>query len=86
MKLNSIASNMTEVTFNLKSKRLDGEGENTVSILFSYKTPVAGWDEQGAFRTGQHYSSTTTKHINKYFGSKDIGRTVAQSYINELTT
>jgi len=42
--------------------------------LFSYDTPVAGWDDKGAFRTLEHYSATTTKHINKYLGGKDIGR------------
>jgi hypothetical protein len=53
-------------------------------ILFSYKTPVAGWDDCGAFRTEGFYSVTTSKHINKYFGAKDIGRKVPQSYIEKL--
>ena len=73
MKLKTIASNMTELNF------------NGVSIMFSYKTPVAGWDNQGAFRTSEHYSPTTLKHINKYLGKdKDIARKVSQSYINSL--
>jgi len=73
MKLKTIASNMTELNF------------NGVSIMFSYKTPVAGWDNQGAFRTSEHYSPTTSKHINKYLGKdKDIARKVSQSYINSL--
>ena len=36
-------------------------------VLFSYSTPVAGRNEDGVFKTSKWYSSTTTKHINKYF-------------------
>ena len=71
MELKQIAVNMSEVT-------IDG-----VSVLFSYETPVAGWDNEGAFRTDQHYSATTTRHINKYLG-KGVGRTVAQEYIDTM--
>lgn len=72
MKLNPIKSNMTELEVNGNS------------ILFSYKTPVAGYDDQGAFRTSKWYSMTTTKHINQYLGGKDVGRVVEQSYIEGL--
>ena len=72
LKLTQLASNMTELEF------------DSVSILFSYKTPVAGWDNDGAFRTSEHYSATTTKHVNKYLGGKDVGRKVDQSYIDNL--
>ena len=72
MKLKQIGSNMTELTV------------NGTSILFSYETPVAGYDNQGAFRTDQHYSSTTTKHINKYLGGKYVGRILEQSAIYKL--
>lgn len=72
MKINPIKSNMTELEVNGNS------------ILFSYKTPVAGYDDQGAFRTSEWYSMTTTKHINQYLGGKDIGRVVEQSYIEGL--
>ena len=41
-------------------------------------------DDKGAFRTLQHYSATTTKHINKYLGGKDIGRGLSQVAINEM--
>ena len=54
------------------------------SILFSYSTPVAGWDENGAFRTDEKFSVTTSKHINKYLGGKDVGRVVEQSWIEGL--
>jgi len=69
----SIASNMTEVKTN-----------NGEYVLFSYSTPVAGYDEKGAFRTNVWYSMTTTKHINKYLEGKDVGRVVEQDYINSL--
>ena len=72
MKLNPVGSNMNEVV-------VDGK-----SILFSYKTPVAGWDDQGAFRTDEFFSVTTSKHINKYLGGKDVGRKVEQTYIEGL--
>ena len=40
--------------------------ENGSHILFSYETPVAVSTVDGLFVTDQHYSSTTTKHINKW--------------------
>ncbi len=72
MKLRQVKSNVTELTI----------GETT--IMFSYQTPVAGYDNQGAFRTGQHYSVTTSRQINQYLGGKEVGRTVSQDYINSL--
>lgn len=72
LNLKKVGSNMTEL-----------EVGNT-SILFSYQTPVAGWDDQGAFRSSDWFSTTTTKHINKYLGGKDIGRVVDQKYIENL--
>ena len=71
MKLRQVKSNVTELTI----------GDTT--IMFSYQTPVAGYDDQGAFRTDQHYSVTTTRQINQYLG-KGVGRTVSQEYINSL--
>lgn len=72
MKLRQIKSNVTELTL-----------DNT-TIMFSYETPVAGYDEHGAFRTDTKYSVTTSRQINQYLGGKDIGRTVPQDYINQL--
>lgn len=72
MKINQIASNMTE----LKT--------HCATVLFSYQTPVAGYDAQGPFRTDCKYSVTTTKHINKYLGGATVGREVSQEFINEL--
>lgn len=72
MKLRQVKSNVTELTI------------GGTTIMFSYQTPVAGYDDQGAFRTDQRYSVTTTRQINQYLGGKDIGRTVSQDYINSL--
>ena len=72
MKLRQVKSNVTELTI----------GKTT--IMFSYQTPVAGYDDQGAFRTDQHYSVTTSRQINQYLGGKEVGRTVSQEYINSL--
>jgi|TARA_Y100001938_G_C7899716_1_gene334021 hypothetical protein len=72
LNLVNIGSNMTELRV------------GSTSIMFSYQTPVAGYDDKGAFRTKAWYSSTTTKHINKYLGGRDVGREVDQSYIEGL--
>ena len=74
VKVKPIGSNMTEV-----SSLTDGL---IYSFLYSYQTPVAGWDHRGAFRTAQKYSATTTKQINKYLGGKEIGREVPQTYVD----
>jgi len=72
MKLRQVKSNVTELTIG-----------DTV-IMFSYQTPVAGYDEEGAFRTDRKYSVTTSRQINQYLGGKEVGRTVPQDYINWL--
>ena len=72
MKLRQIKSNVTELIIDDKT------------IMFSYQTPVAGYDDQGAFRTEQKYSVTTSRQINQYLGGKNVGRTVTQDYINQL--
>ena len=72
MKIKQIASNMTEATV------------NNITLLYSYETPVAGYDDKGAFRTDEKFSSTTSKHINKYLGGKDVGRTIPQADIEGM--
>ena len=74
MQLKQIGSNMTELSL-----------ADNLSILFSYETPVAGWDQDGSFKTEQFYSRTTSKHINKYFAGQTDPRLVSQDYINQLT-
>jgi len=45
---------------------------------------VAGYDEHGAFRTDEKFSVTTSKHINKYLGGKDVGRVIPQASIEGM--
>jgi hypothetical protein len=74
MQLKNIGSNMTELSL-----------ADNQYVLFSYETPVAGWDKDGPFRTSQFYSVTTSKHINKYFNEFDPpARIVPQYYIHLL--
>tara|TARA_R110002020_G_scaffold102952_2_gene241265 strand:+ start:1611 stop:1868 length:258 start_codon:yes stop_codon:yes gene_type:complete len=36
-------------------------------VFFSYETPVAGFDKVlGWWKTSEHYSKTTTKHVTAY--------------------
>jgi hypothetical protein len=58
MKLNPVKSNMTEIE------------TGKITILFSYKTPVAyRVNETGEyFKTDKHWSVTTSRHINQWIG------------------
>jgi len=71
MKRSKIGSNMSVLNM------------GSTAILFSYDTPVAGYDHEGAFKTAQWYSSTTTRHVNKYTAG-DQARVVEQVYIDKL--
>lgn len=54
-KLSPVGSNQTEI-----------EHDNGVTVLFSYSTPVAAFvPGKGALVTNHHYSTTTSRHINK---------------------
>ena len=77
LRLKQIGSNKTELTYR-------NENGEDISILYSYETPVAGYCEQGAFRTDEKFSVTTSKQINKYLGGKDVGRVVPQAWIESL--
>ena len=57
MKLKPIASNLTEL-------QIASDVEFAPRIAFSYQTPVAGFDEFGAFKTDKNFSPTTSKHID----------------------
>ena len=86
MKLHSFATNRTLLTFD------DGS-----EVFFSYQAPVAGYSKKlGYIKTNRWYSSTTTRHINRYFNDvwkysnlvgfdpDDDVKTVDQSVINNL--
>ena len=49
--------------------------------VLALTTAVAGWDDEGAFRTAKYWSSTTTRHINKYLGGIEA-REISQEEIN----
>jgi hypothetical protein len=81
LKLRQIASNMTEIQI--------PNGEDVKYILFSYETPVAGHMNGEPFKTSKYWSSTTTRHINKYFRDvwnvdPDTVRTIPQEQIDAL--
>jgi len=80
MKLHSFATNRTLLTFD------DG-----TEVFFSYETPVAGYSNTlGYVKTKSWYSSTTTRHVNRYLNEYgDVPNpnsipTVDQSVINNL--
>lgn len=55
-----------------------------LEVLFSYETPVAGYQRnEGYFRTDTKHSPTTSRHINKYIGAHSF-RTVPQASIELL--
>ena len=73
MKLTSFATNRTLLSF------ADG-----TEVFFSYSTPVAGYKPNiGYVKTNQWYSSTTTRHINKYLDD-NFALNVEQDTINNL--
>ena len=74
--LTPIAANQTEVeTANAR-------------IFFSYKTPVAAYVfGRGFVRTENFYSTTTSRHINKWIGvdaKTDTTEKVSQDFLNSL--
>lgn len=74
MKLKPLASNLTQLDL------------QNVTVYFSYKTPVAGCDQNGEFfRTSVNYSATTNKHIRKALGRfYDDARVITPKQIEEL--
>ena len=73
MKLTPIAKNQNIVTYS------DG-----TEVFFSYETPVAGYHpDLGYVRTKDWYSSTSTRHINKWLSNVESTE-VAQHVINNL--
>ena len=73
MKLTPIAANRNVITYN-----------NGSEVFFSYSTPVAGYSpSNGYFKTDRWYSSTTTRHINKYLDNVNATE-VSQETINNL--
>jgi hypothetical protein len=73
MKLNNLGVNQVEIT----------KSDGTV-VFFSYNTPVAAFvPGVGYIRTEKHWSSTTSKHINKWLDGRPAP-TFPQSYFDSL--
>ncbi len=71
MRLSPIGSNMTEI-----------ETDNA-RVLFSYRTPVAAYIfGEGFVKTSTWYSTTTSRHINKW-GARDA-KEVDQKILDAL--
>ena len=83
MKLNPIKANMTELTVERECCSVT----SVYKILFSYETPVAYTVNTPSgrlwFRTKEHYSRTTTKHINSWL-PKDLAEEVEQYVIDDV--
>jgi len=77
MEIFETGSNYTIVLFNNENKG--------VYVLFSYKTPVAYNDVNGFNVTEQYFSSTTTKHINKFLNGANY-KIVKQEKIDNITS
>ena len=79
MKLTPIANN----------QHIDSYPDGT-EVFFSYSTPVAGYHpDLGYVRTIEWYSTTTTRHINKYLAANNHNldctfESVSQHVINNL--
>ena len=73
MQLTPIAANQTQVNLN------DG-----TQVFFSYKTPVAAYvPELGYVRTVKKWSTTTSRHINKWLEGV-IATEVSQDILDNL--
>ena len=72
MKLRQIASNMTQLDLN-----------NGYQVLFSYETPVACLSDNGYYRTSTQWSSTTSRHINKWLDGV-LAKEQPQQFFDEL--
>ncbi len=74
MNLRPIASNMTELELN-----------GGITVLFSYKTPVAAClPGKGWYRTEKRWSVTTSKHIGKWLDGVKAEEK-PQSFFDNLT-
>ena len=83
LRVNNIGSNMTEIQIGDYSHTGEKFRWN-VHILFSYKTPVAGYCPEGFFYTDEYFSKTTSRHINKYFQMNGITKADADQVPQDL--
>ena len=75
MKVKSIGANQTEVTLS-----------NGDQVFFSYETPVAAIVGGLSYKTEKKFSTTTTRHLNKWLGNGGInGIERPQEFFDNLT-
>tara|TARA_R100001082_G_scaffold36086_1_gene18932 strand:+ start:52 stop:285 length:234 start_codon:yes stop_codon:yes gene_type:complete len=55
--------------------------DNGAQVLFSYETPVAYIDNFGAYKTKQFYSTTTSRHINRFLKDMEV-ETISQTALD----
>lgn len=73
MKLNPVGSNMNEVALS-----------EDVTVLFSYRTPVAACIRgDGWYRTEKKWSATTSRHISKWLDGI-TAKTAPQAFFDNL--
>ena len=73
MKLKPLGANRTELTL-----------ASGAVVFFSYQTPVAAQRAEGGFiRTAEHYSVTTSRHINQWLDGRNAA-TVPQADIDSI--
>ena len=74
MKLIPIGSNQNMITTN--------KGDQ---VLFSYQTPVAAYVDGDYIRTSTKWSSTTSRHINKWLEgvkAKEVDQTILDALVD----
>ena len=73
MKLRQIGSNQTEVVINNTINKAFTDFATDYTVLFSYQTPVACHVAGvGFFKTTKKWSTTTSRHINKWLFENGI--------------
>ena len=56
---------------------------NDKEIFFSYQTPVCAWIQGKFYKTSEHFSRTTSRHINSFLG-KAKAEEKPQSFFDSL--
>ncbi len=66
------------------SKNLNIISNGYIALCFSYETPVAGYSPDiGFFKTKKFWSSTTTKHINKFLEEYSVPNNKVNMELNQ---
>lgn len=69
---------------NLGPNQIEVNISNTITVLYSYNTPVACHAAgEGYYRTATRHSKTTSRHINTWLDG-EIARERPQAYFDNL--